>query len=66
MLCLTIVYLSSQEIYDEHKYGTGADTYFNSAGKECANRVLKECKFNYSTQLSHGLGDDKERTWGHP
>ena len=66
MLCLTIVYLSSQETYNETKHGTGADTYFNSTGIECTTKVIKECKFDYGTQLSHGVGDDKEHTCGHP
>ena len=66
LICLTIVHLSSQEKYDEAKHGTDADTYFNSAGEECTTKVVKECKFDYGTQLSHGVGDDKERTCGHP
>ena len=66
LICLTIVHLSSQEKYDEAKHGKDADTYFNSAGIECTTKVIKECKFDYGTQLSHGVGDDKERTCGHP
>ena len=60
------VSLSFQEKYDETKHGPGADTFFNSKGIECTNKVVKECKFNYGTQLSHGVGEDKERTCGAP
>ena len=45
---------------------TNVETFYNSAVIECVNETVRECKFNYGTELTCGHDPNKVRTRGAP